>query len=88
MIGLLEAADTSSTDEHKTDGAVGTEDKHYFLDLDMIVLGSSPEEYAAYADKVKQEYHFLPQPVYNDLRVKVTTTTLFSYTIIFCDAFI
>ncbi|KAG8297082.1 hypothetical protein J6590_043515 [Homalodisca vitripennis] len=72
VLSLLEAADTSSTEEHKTDGAIGSEDRHYFLDLDMVVLGSEPEQYAAYAEKVKQEYHFLPQPVYNDLRVKVS----------------
>lgn len=71
VVNLLEAADTSSTEEHKTDGAIGNEDKHYFLDLDMVVLGSEPEQYADYAKKVKQEYQFLPQPVYNDLRVKV-----------------
>uniref|UniRef100_A0A1B6L420 Uncharacterized protein n=1 Tax=Graphocephala atropunctata TaxID=36148 RepID=A0A1B6L420_9HEMI len=71
VLSLLEAADTSSTEEHKTDGAIGSEDRHYFLDLDMVVLGSEPEQYIIYANKVKEEYHFLPQPVYNDLRVKV-----------------
>uniref|UniRef100_A0A1B6DVM9 Uncharacterized protein n=1 Tax=Clastoptera arizonana TaxID=38151 RepID=A0A1B6DVM9_9HEMI len=71
VITLLETADTSSTDENKIDGLFGNEDKHYFLDLDMVVLGSAPEDYADYAAKVQQEYSFLPDSLYKNLRSKV-----------------
>jgi len=49
----------------------GSEDQHYFLDIDMAVLGSSPEHYSEYTTKVQQEYAFLPETTYRNLRLKV-----------------
>ena len=71
VVDLLHAATTHSTDAHKTDGMYGSEDQHYFLDIDMAVLGSSPEHYSEYAAKVQQEYAFLPETTYRNLRLKV-----------------
>lgn len=68
---LLHAAATHSTDAHKTDGMYGSEDLHFFLDIDMAVLGSSPEHYSEYTAKVQQEYAFLPETMYRSLRLKV-----------------
>jgi predicted metal-dependent HD superfamily phosphohydrolase len=71
VITLLESTGTPITEEHKDQAAFGDEDKHYFLDLDMAILGSEPNVYLEYADKIKQEYNFLPTNLYNSLRLKV-----------------
>lgn len=68
---LLRAAATHSTDAHKTDGMYGSEDLHFFLDIDMAILGSSPEHYSEYITKVQQEYAFLTETMYRSLRLKV-----------------
>lgn len=68
---LLKVAATHSTDAHKVGGAFGGEDAHYFLDLDMAVLGSPPESYAEYREKIRGEYSFLSEPMYTALRLKV-----------------
>jgi predicted metal-dependent HD superfamily phosphohydrolase len=70
-VNLLRAAATHSTDAHKTDGMYGSEDLHFFLDIDMAVLGSSPEHYSEYVAKIQQEYAFLPETIYRSLRLKV-----------------
>ncbi|XP_075217318.1 uncharacterized protein LOC142322291 [Lycorma delicatula] len=71
VVKMLEAVDTHSTDEHKTDGVYGSDDCHYFLDLDIAILGSDPEHYADYATRVQREYSFLPSTMYQALRLKV-----------------
>lgn len=50
----------------------GTDDKHYFLDIDMAVLGASPEEYNQYTKRVREEYSFLSDEFYKNLRLKVS----------------
>lgn len=37
----------------------------------MAVLGSSPESYAEYREKIRGEYSFLSEPMYTALRLKV-----------------
>ena len=71
---LLKVASTHSTEEHKVGGAFGGEDAHYLLDLDMAVLGASPEDYAEYRKRIRQEYSFLSEPIYAALRLKVKVT--------------
>ncbi|XP_035740628.1 uncharacterized protein LOC118449767 [Vespa mandarinia] len=68
---LLKVVATHSTEAHKVGGAFGSEDAHYFLDLDMAVLGSPPENYAEYSGKIRGEYAFLSEPMYTALRLKV-----------------
>jgi predicted metal-dependent HD superfamily phosphohydrolase len=72
VVDLLCAAATHSTDAHKTAGMYGSEDLHFFLDIDMAVLGSNPEHYSEYTDKVQKEYTFLPETMYRSLRLKVS----------------
>lgn len=67
-------AATHSTEAHKVGGAFGGEDAHYFLDLDMAVLGSSPDSYAEYRERIRGEYSFLSEPMYTALRLKVKIT--------------
>ncbi|XP_039300134.1 uncharacterized protein LOC111055422 isoform X2 [Nilaparvata lugens] len=77
VVSLLESVDTHSTDEHKTGGVFGAEDGHYFLDLDMAVLGGDSEYYATeYATNIQAEYDFLPEPMYKGLRLKVLQSFL------------
>jgi len=69
---LLKVAATHSTEAHKVGGAFGGEDAHYFLDLDMAVLGSSPDIYTEYRERIRGEYPFLSEPMYTALRLKVS----------------
>lgn len=69
---LLKVAATHSTEAHKVDGAFGIDDAHYFLDLDMAVLGSSPVSYSEYRERIRGEYSFLSEPMYTALRLKVS----------------
>ncbi|XP_067001970.2 uncharacterized protein [Anabrus simplex] len=71
VLDLMEAASTHSTDEHKMTGAYGSEDHHYFLDIDIIELGSSPEDYERFAAKIRQEYDFMTEDMYRTFRRKV-----------------
>ncbi|XP_063216446.1 uncharacterized protein LOC134527575 [Bacillus rossius redtenbacheri] len=71
VVRLLRGAATNSTEEHKTEGAHGTDDLHYLLDVDMAILGAPEDRYSEYARRVRQEYAFLSDSIYNQLRVKV-----------------
>ncbi|KAF7387515.1 hypothetical protein HZH68_013192 [Vespula germanica] len=68
---LLEIIIIHSTEVHKMGGIYGREDAHYFLDIDMAILGSLPENYAEYRRKIREEYAFLSEPMYTALRLKV-----------------
>ena len=46
-------------------------DTNYFTDADLSILGSSWEQYNQYAQKVRQEYRFYPDFVYQPGRRKV-----------------
>ena len=68
---LLEAAIANSTPVHLTPGASGCDDEHFFLDFETAILGSSPSDYADYAAKMRDEYGFMPDRDYLQLRLKV-----------------
>lgn len=52
----------------------GRDDKHYFLDIDMAILGAPADEYNSHAKQVREEYSFLPDDVYKNLRLKVSSS--------------
>lgn len=50
---------------------VGSEDYHYFLDIDMAVLGRQEKGYKEYADQIREEYKHIPDKEYKTKRSKV-----------------
>ncbi|VDI34701.1 Hypothetical predicted protein [Mytilus galloprovincialis] len=49
----------------------GSEDYHYFLDIDMAVLGRQDKGYKEYADQIREEYKHVPEKEYKTKRSKV-----------------
>ena len=68
---LIEAAIANSTPVHLTQDAYGSDDLHFFLDFDTAVLGSSASDYADYAARMRDEYGFMSDHDYTQLRLKV-----------------
>jgi len=58
-----------STKGHKSPAS--DNDLNFFLDFDLEKLGSSPPEYFIYTQKIRQEYRFYPDLIYNPGRRKV-----------------
>ena len=40
-------------------------------DIDLSVLGASPDDYGSYAEHISQEYSFVPAEIYNSARIGV-----------------
>lgn len=69
---LLTAAMANSTPVHlDAGGAYGCDDEHFFLDLETSVMGACPADYADYAARMRDEYGFMTQAGYTQLRLKV-----------------
>ena len=58
-----------STKLHKP--ITNTFDALLLLDLDLMILGTTNEEYSAYAEKIRQEYKFVPLFLYRKKRKEV-----------------
>ncbi|XP_055916069.1 uncharacterized protein LOC129948943 [Eupeodes corollae] len=64
------------------DALPGYEDEINLLqDLDLVVLGSSPEEYKRYRELLRKEYSHLDDSSYTKMRLKVLQTFLMIPTI-------
>ncbi|NLR57141.1 hypothetical protein HGH93_03475 [Chitinophaga polysaccharea] len=46
-------------------------DLDYFLDFDLAILGTAPEEYQEYARQIRAEYIIYPDPVYKPGRKRL-----------------
>lgn len=46
-------------------------DDNFFLDIDLAILGTDPETYKSYTEKVRDEYSFVPYFMYKSGRRKV-----------------
>ncbi|OWP65174.1 hypothetical protein CDA63_00815 [Hymenobacter amundsenii] len=51
-------------------------DLDFFLDADLRVLGAEPDDYAAYAHQIRQEYQLVPAELYRQGRRKVLAQLL------------
>ncbi|KAK3607545.1 hypothetical protein CHS0354_025802 [Potamilus streckersoni] len=65
------ATKTHKTEVHMTPDLYRNDDLHYFLDLDMAVLGRDPRGYQEYASQIRQEYHHLSEGEFCTGRAKV-----------------
>ncbi|XP_058832831.1 uncharacterized protein LOC131690812 [Topomyia yanbarensis] len=50
------------------------DDVLYFQDLDLLILGYSPEEYKQYTVQLRQEYSAIDTESYNKMRLKILQT--------------
>jgi len=53
------------------DAPATTPDERLLIDIDLAVLGASPERFAAYDDDVRQEYGWVSSELYRDKRREV-----------------
>ncbi|HKX42445.1 MAG TPA: N-methyl-D-aspartate receptor NMDAR2C subunit [Burkholderiaceae bacterium] len=63
------AALVLATQHH--DAARDDRDAWLFLDLDLSILGQSATTYRAYAEQIRAEYAFVPEPRYREGRIGV-----------------
>ncbi len=57
-----------ATRTHESDGSA---DNALLLDLDLSVLGAPPADYSRYAQAIRQEYAWVPEPEYRHKRAEV-----------------
>ncbi|QED36809.1 hypothetical protein FK178_03375 [Antarcticibacterium arcticum] len=62
-----------ATKEHKLSA---DNDTNILLDLDLTILGKSPEEYKNYSENIRKEYHIYPDFMYRKGRKKVLQSIL------------
>ncbi|MCH8497833.1 MAG: hypothetical protein LAT63_05120 [Marinobacter sp.] len=51
-------------------------DARYLLDIDLAILGASPQAFARYEQQVRQEYHWVPEHLYCEGRGKLLQSLL------------
>ncbi|CAG2119251.1 unnamed protein product [Medioppia subpectinata] len=76
VIELILLTKTHLTEEHKSETLFGTQDIHYFLDFDLSYLGSDSDNYTLYALSIRNEYDFMSETVYKQIRAKVLKSLL------------
>ncbi|XP_071953062.1 uncharacterized protein [Antedon mediterranea] len=59
------------THVHLTPNMYANEDKYYFLDADMHVLGLADDEYDEYSDQIRSEYIHVAVDTYKERRTKL-----------------
>jgi predicted metal-dependent HD superfamily phosphohydrolase len=55
----------------KTHGADGDMDAQILIDADLAILGGTETDYRAYAQKIRQEYGWVPQDRYQEGRRRI-----------------
>lgn len=60
----------------KHDSTPRTRDAQLLCDIDLSILGSAPDEYAAYSRAIRDEYAWVPFPKYAEARIRVLETFL------------
>lgn len=64
------------TEVHRTPETFGRDDLHFFLDMDMAILGSPDADYTKYADDIRIEYQHIPEPLFRERRAAVLRSFL------------
>lgn len=64
------------TKTHKVDKVDTEEDHHYFLDMDIAVLGRPDDRYKKYAAQIRMEYQHIPEEDYREKRAQVLKSFL------------
>lgn len=62
------------TKHHGSEGL--DNDTKLFLDIDLSILGSSPDEYDTYADDIRKEYAWVPDEMYRESRKAILESFL------------
>jgi predicted metal-dependent HD superfamily phosphohydrolase len=60
-----------ATKSHSVEVMSGDIDVRFLLDLDLAILGTTPEEYNDYARKIRREYDVFSDSVYSKGRIEV-----------------
>jgi len=55
----------------KTHNAIPCEEAAILVDVDLAILGSSPERFQKYEDQIRAEYSFVPEEIYNVKRAEI-----------------
>ena len=55
------------------DSPTGSPDAQYLTDIDIATLGSTPEVYWRYENKIRKEYAWVPDPEYREKRKAILT---------------
>lgn len=71
VVDWIIATKKHQTPEHLTSGAYGQTDLHYFLDMDMAVLGRPNSEYTTYVEQIEMEYNHMSKEAFNSGRTTV-----------------
>ncbi|XP_033738418.1 uncharacterized protein LOC117325980 isoform X2 [Pecten maximus] len=59
------------TKSHSAGTGDNSGDEHYFLDMDMAVLGRPDAEYDQYASQIRAEYIHVPEELYRSKRAQI-----------------
>jgi len=72
-IALVERMIRATAGHHVPDALNDTQQRDcaLFLDMDLAILGSAPDAFAAYEDAVRREYGWVPDALWRDGRRKV-----------------
>jgi predicted metal-dependent HD superfamily phosphohydrolase len=72
-VALISGMIRATAGHHVPDALDGTQQRDcaLFLDMDLSILGSTPEVFAAYEDAVRREYGWVPDALWREGRRKV-----------------
>lgn len=72
-IGTTKAARVASFTRATAEHDIGENDPDldFFLDADLVILGSSPERYRRYAADIRREYAHVPEEHYIPARIRI-----------------
>jgi predicted metal-dependent HD superfamily phosphohydrolase len=48
-----------------------TNDECLLVDIDLAILGASPDRFAEYEQQIRTEYSFVPEPIFNQKRQEI-----------------